>query len=188
MADRGMSAAMNAAIQDQNVSPVLLFDGEFTSGAVHFWTGIGVLDWTGTLYTGLGEFLSVSDFEETNEIKSGGITVSLAGVTSGKIALALGEMRRYLPGTIWLGLLDDAGLLIDDPWPLFRGRLNTCSIDDGEETAVINVSYDHENVSLENPVVTRYTDEEQRRLFPGDTGLSRIVSLQNKVLRWGATK
>lgn len=184
--DRGLTPEMDEAIQARVVRPVILYDGTFNDGDVHLWSGVGTIEYSGTTYYGAGDLLQFGTMEETNQVKAAGITVSLAGVTSGAAATALSEVRRYLPGVVSLGLLDDDGIIIPDPWPMFRGLLDTCNLEDGEETATISVGYEHELIDLERPVNTRYTDAEQRRLFPGDTGMRYLISLQNKVLRWGA--
>lgn len=184
--DRGMSAEMNAAIQERVIRPVILFDGTFNGGDIHLWTGIGDLTYSAIVYTGAGNLLSISAMEETNEVKASGITVTLAGVKSGSVALALDEVRRYLPCTLSLALIDDDGAVVPDPWPLFRGLMNQCTIEDGADTASITIGYEHELIDLERPVNTRYTDLEQRRLFPGDTGMRYLIGLQNKTLRWGS--
>jgi hypothetical protein len=85
-----------------------------------------------------------------------------------------------------LALIDDDGVVVPDPWPLFRGLMNSCTIEDGADTAAVTVGYEHELIDLERPVNTRYTDAEQQRLFPGDTGMRYLIRLQNKILRWGS--
>lgn len=186
MSDRGLTPEMAAAIVARVIRPVMLFDGTFISGDVHLWTGIGEIDYLGTTYYGAGNLIGVSAMEETNEVKANGITITLAGVKSGSVALALAEVRRYLPGTVSLGLIDDDGQVVPDPWPMFRGLMNSCNLEDGADTASISIGYEHELIDLERPVNVRYTDAEQRRLFPGDTGMRYLISLQNKVLRWGS--
>lgn len=186
MSDRGMSGAVNAAIQEPLVRPILLFDGAFKTGSLRLWTGIGPLDWAGDTYTGAGDLLSIGASEETDEVKAAGLEVRLAGVKPGSIAHALAEVERNRRGAIYFGLLDELGAIIPDPWPWFRGLLDSCAIDDGEETATIVLSYEHELIDLERPRDSRWTHEEQQRLFPNDTGLRYIKELQDKVLRWGS--
>lgn len=184
--DRGLTPEMVAAIQERVVRPILLFDGTFNDGDVHLWTGLGQIEYGATTYDGAGDLIGVGPMEETNQVKATGITVTLSGVKSSAVAMALAQVRRYLPATISFALLGEDGLVIPDPWPMFRGLMNSCEMEDGAETAVLSIGYEHELIDLERPVNTRYTDVEQRRLFPGDTGLRHVISLQNKILRWGS--
>jgi hypothetical protein len=207
---RDLTAAMAAAIGASTVRPILLFEGEFSGGTINIWTGIGTLSWDSKTWSGIGSLLGVSRVEETDEIKAAGIVITLGGVRSADIALALAEMRRNRPGRLWLGLLSEAmaigdpetdmaigdpatglmiGLeedtLIADPKIIFRGRLDVCVIEDGADTARISISYENELIDLERPRTVRFTDEEQRRLYPGDDSLQYVASLQDTELRWG---
>lgn len=184
--DRGLTPEMEAAIVARIVRPALLFDGTFSDGDVHLWTGIGPIDYDGTPYVGAGNLIGLGTMEETNEVKASGIVITLSGVKTSAAALALAQVRRYQPGIVSLALVGDDGQVVPDPWPLFRGMVNSCDLQDGAETATLEIGYEHELIDLERPVNTRYTDAEQRRLFPGDTGMRYLISLQNKVLRWGS--
>ena len=123
-------------------------------------------------------------------MKANGITLSRRGVKPSDAALALSQVSRSRnkPGALWLALLTEEEEIIPDPWPLFRGRLDAGVVEDGSETAILSINYEHEMATLERPVETRYTHEEQTRRVPGDLGLEYIASLQNKPLRWGSTK
>ena len=40
-------------------------------------------------------------------------------------------------------------------------------------------------IDLEKPNESRYTSEEQKRLFSGDLGLDFVTDLQDKDINWG---
>ena len=182
---RDLTAEMSAAIVETVVRPVLLVEGEFAGGTLNIWTGAGDLSWDSKTWSGVGDLLGITEVEETDEIKAGGVTFTLSSVTTAKIILALDEMQRGLPGRVWLALLDAAGAVVADPKILFRGRLDTCVVSDGGETSTISLTYEHELIDLERPREVRYTDQEQKRRFAGDRGLENITALQDAQVPWG---
>lgn len=84
-----------------------------------------------------------------------------------------------------VGAETSEGQMIPDPIVWFRGQMDVCIIADDVNSPTIRVSYENELITLETPREVRYTDEEQKRLYPGDLGLEDIAGLQDKVLPWG---
>jgi hypothetical protein len=213
---RNLSAAVLAAMQEGGVRLRLLYEGYFKNGVARYWTGRGPVEWDEKTFTGFGDLMGVSNAEETTDIKANGVTVSIAGVTDQSIALSLNEGQRGKPGQVWLAFMypndgsgaemisDDDGedvlgrgsdiigqpypanRIILDPVTVFRGRLDGVDIPDSVEAASISATYVHELQTLERPKTVRYTDQEQKRLYPDDKGLEFIVDLQDAVIPWGA--
>lgn len=183
---RSMTTTMQAAIQKAVVRPAILYQGQFKDGTLNLWSGIGQLRWNNLVWEGAGKLLTISPVEETDQQQASGIVVSLTAVPSSHIALSLASVQRNLPGQIWLALIDESDNVIEKPQTIFRGRLDSVTIDDGPDEAVMKASYENEMITLEHAREVRYTDQEQQRLFPGDKGLEFIASLQDKTLRWGS--
>lgn len=183
---RNLTTAMKTAIAATTVRPVLLLEQQFRTGTANMWTGIGPLSWASKTWLGVGDLLSVSDLEESNEISAKGMTLSLKGVQSSDITRALTEMQRNLPGKVWLGLMDDVGALVLSPKIVFSGKLDTCMVEDGADTCTISVALESDLIDLERPREVRITDQEQQKRFPGDRGLENIAALQDANIPWGA--
>jgi len=182
---RDLTVGMASALTDAVVRPAVFVEGEFTGGTLNLWTGIGDLVWDGKTWTGVGTLLGVSEVEETDEIKAGGVTFTLSAVKTSQIALALSEVRRGQTGRAWLALLTEAGQVIADPKILFRGTLDTCVVQDEGETSTIALTYEHALIDLERPREARYTSQEQRRRYPDDPSLDAISALQDAQIPWG---
>ena len=87
---------------------------------------------------------------------------------------------------IRLALLDSSNAVISTPKIVFRGRLDGAEIDDSNvESPVINLAYENELVDLERPREWRWTDEHQKKLYPGDRGLEHIAALQDAQVPFG---
>jgi hypothetical protein len=162
----------------------LLFKGNFISGTVRAWSGIGDLSWDSQTWTGTGTLLTISSVEEKDEISANGITVSLAGIPSSMISLALSDCKQGAAGYVYLGFLDGSSV-VSDPILLFEGKLDIPAISENPETSTISISYESRLIDLERPRENRYTDEDQQRLFVGDLGLQFVPSLQDLTLTWG---
>lgn len=182
---RNLTAGFQSAIDSSQVRPFYLFEGVFVSGTVRAWNGIGDLSWNSQTWGGLGSFLTFSNIEETSEVRAAGITVTLNGMSSSNISLALQDVRQGYSGKIYLGLFDASNTIIADPYLAFNGRLDSVSIDEGPDTSVISINYESRLIDLQKAREIRYTDQEQQRLFPGDLGLEFVPSMQDMVLNWG---
>lgn len=182
---RAMTPAAEAALTAPDLRPVMLFEGEFPSGTIRLWTGLGAVSWNGQTWTGAGNLIGVSEVEEGTDIVARGLTVTLAGVPPEFVALAITDARQGLPGRVWIGLLDTAGAIIADAVNVFAGRLDVPSIADGAETLTISVSYESRLIDLNTPREWRYTKESQRALYPDDAGLDYVAGLQDKRITWG---
>lgn len=180
---RNLTSAMASAILG-DVAPILLFEGEFASGAVRFWTGSGQIEWNGQTWTGAGQLIGISDIEENTEVVATGITVSLAGVDPALVSAVIGEARQNAPGRIWVGLLDASGAIIGDPYLAFRGRLDVPAITDAVDTCTITISYENILGDLLRPREVRYTSEAQRAIYPDDPGFDFVTSIQDTELTW----
>lgn len=183
---RALSSAMQTAIAASPVRPVLLIEQTFRTGTVYLWTGIGSLSWNSQTWLGMGDLISVSELEENADISAKGVTIGLKGVKSADINTALSEMARNKPGKIRLALVNAAGAIISTPKIMFRGKLDTCIVEDGPETCTISIALESELIDLERPREARYTDVEQQKRYPGDRGLENIAALQDASVPWGA--
>ena len=163
-------------------SPVIFVEAEFASGTIRLWSGLREVTWNGAPWTPVGGLLTVSPIEETTELRSTGVTVSLSGITQANLSLALGEARPGKPVTLWLGLLSPEGEVIADPCIAYRGRMDVPEIEEGADTATVSVAVAHRMVDLERPRERRYTPEDQAIDYPDDRGFDYVASLQELVL------
>ena len=184
---REATEAMRAVVAGQSISPILLLEAEFASGVVNLWTGFGPLSWDGKTWQGGGNLLEVSQVQETTTTRAAGVSVSLSGIPSEMIALALGEHYQGRPARVWFGVLNESGALMADPMLVFSGRMDVMNIDEGGETSTIGVTVENRLIDLNRPREIRYTHEAQQALYPGDKGFEFVSALQDKEVQWGTT-
>lgn len=186
---RDLNSPMTTAVDEQLVKPAILFQAEFSDGTVRMWTGVGDLSWDSQTWTGAGNFIQLGKIEETTDIKARGVSITLSGIPSSLISTALQSeyQGRFL--TIWLMLFDkDTDAIVSDPVILFKGRMDTMEIDEGEETATIFLSAESRLIDFERKRNRRYTNEDQKIDYPNDKGLEFVAAIQDKPIVWKAPK
>ena len=193
----------------------LKFDGTHTDpdtglqvpNVIRLWTGVGTLTLDdGTEWVGAGTLLSISDVEETAEMAVKGATVSLSGIPSEVISLALSEPYQGRVCNIYFGTFTQEGALLKQSGDyillqdgsqilvdigekgfneIFSGYMDQMNIDESAETSTISVTVENRLVDLERARVARYTSNYQKSIYPDDRGLEFVESLQDKQIAWG---
>lgn len=186
---RSLTAAVEAEVVKSRIKPFWLVYLGFDSGAVRLFSGIGTISWNGNTYTGAGTLGRISPIEETSDVRSNGVQLSLSGISSSLISTALGEEYQGRTCTIWLGFLDSSDALIADPVQMFSGKLDVMSIVDSGDTCDITVTAENRLVDLERPSEVRYyADADQKRYSTGDRGCEFVETLQTKDIVWGRVR
>lgn len=181
----------------------LLFDGDNT---IRMWTGQGTLVLEdGTEWIGLGNLLDISAIEETAEMAVKGATISLSGVPTDLLSLALSEPYQGRVCNIYFGtfstgkvlqesgsfiLLQDGSKIVLEATKtgfnqLFSGYMDQMNISDGGETSTIELMVENRLIDLERARVARFTSGYQKSIYPNDLGLDFIEDLQDKDIVWG---
>tara|TARA_B100000497_G_scaffold127885_1_gene171574 strand:+ start:2493 stop:3161 length:669 start_codon:yes stop_codon:yes gene_type:complete len=192
----------------------LLFDGTHTDpdtglqvpNTLRIWTGVGNLVLDGVVWIGAGTLLSISSIEETAEMAVKGATVSLSGIPSEVISLALSEPYQGRVCNIYFGTISESGALLKQSGDyillqdgsqilvdtgtkglneIFSGYMDQMNIEESADTSTIEVTVENRLVDLERARVARYTSGYQKSIYPDDLGLDFIEDLQDKQVAWG---
>lgn len=179
-----LDSSLIAALDDDVIYPAFLFEGEFADGWVRCWTGLGDRSYDGNTYTGIGWLIGMSSMEETTDIKAAGITVSLNGVPSEVVSIALQSLRQNKAGRVYVALDQADGTNIGT-FKYFEGRLDVGQIDERAETATVLLNYESRLIDLERASQRRYTNEDQQQEYPGDRGMEYAAGLADVSIVWG---
>lgn len=204
---RDLSQATIDNINEDVVNPFfaveLKFDGD---NVLRMWTGVGTLVLPdGTQWFGTGNLLGVSAVEETAEMAVKGATLTLSGVPSEVLSLALSEPYQGRVCNLYFGTLskgaivqeDGAYILMQDGSKIlvetgetgfnviFSGYMDQMNIEDSADTCTIELKVENKLIDLERARVARYTSGYQKSVYPNDKGLNFVESLQDKKVSWG---
>lgn len=182
---RNLTSGVATALAAPIVRPVIFYEGQFATGTLRLWSGLGDFTWNGQTWTGAGQLIGIAPVEEVSDVRAVGFGVSLSAEASAILSLNLGAARQGLPGKVWLGVFDAAGALIADPYLTFSGRFDVPDIVYQGEQSTIQARYESRLIDLDRPRLRRYTDEDQRLDFPTDPGFEFVTLLQDKPVIWG---
>ena len=186
---RDITSDFNTAIKDTTVQPIFAIELEFSDGTLRFWSGYGDITMTAggssKTFTGTGDLLTISPIGESSTLQMQGITVALTGIKSSLVSTALTAQYTNRNGTLYMGLYNSSGAVIDDVYTLFKGKMDVLNINEGAETSTITLKIESRLVSFELPLNRMYTLEDQQVDYSTDLGFEFISNLQDKEIIWG---
>ena len=163
----------------------ITFNGESIDvGPLRLWSGMHdkTINVQGSdqTFTGSGGLLSIGGLEETGDLSAKSVTLTLSGVPSTIISLALQEPYQRRACRIYFGVES-----VSDVVEIFTGKMNTMRILDSEETATIEMTVESKLVELERSSNLRYTDLNHKSRKPNDAFFEYVQSIQDVKVAWG---
>jgi hypothetical protein len=189
-----MGTAMAAAIAGKFLYPMLLVDLTINSQVLHIWSGVGIFNWNGNGYVGVGDLGQVTAPQEGVEVQAGGASLQLSAVNPADLADALSDLQLGAPAAIWLGVLNTQTLqLVDQPIVLFAGIVDAPSVQLGAEQGaggepakgVITVPVESRLTLLGAGQQRKYARADQALKYPDDLAFDWVSLLNYTALRWG---
>ena len=174
---RDISETLNDKFLGKDVDLFVAVELMFDSGALRIWSGIGDKSIGGQTYTGTGSLLAVGGIEESEDLSSPGANISLNGVDSSLVSLAIQEPYQNRDCRILLGSGNDF-------FEVFSGFMDVMTIEDSGDTCTISLTVESRLIILDRKIPLRYTQETQESRYPGDTFFSAVASLQDKKVNW----
>ena len=109
---RDLSATTLESIEGDVVYPFFAVELNFDSETLRMWTGQGTLVLEdGTQWIGTGQLLDIYAIEETAEMAVRGATITLSGIPSEILSLALSEPYQGRVCNIYFGTFSKGSLL-----------------------------------------------------------------------------
>ena len=180
---RDITTPVSNALDEAAISPFFAVDIDFDTAPLYVWTGYGDLTIGSKTYLGAGQLLNISSVSETTEMEAKGATLTMSGIPSSSLSLALQEPYQGRECRIYFGVTSDPSDYVE----VFAGELDQMNIEEQADSATISVTAENVLIRLERPVVRRFTNEDQKSRFPNDRGLEYVASLQDKEIFWGRT-
>lgn len=142
---------------------------QFDLPVVQRWALCGIpLVWGGYTWEPLD--IVVSEIKDDAN-QASGLRFTLPGVTDAQLAMAMSGDVEGSAVTVRLAWVDPADGSVADAVQVWAGELDVAGWQDGPE-AVVHYTAEHRAGVAMRPRVSRYTDDEQGRLAPGDTSLN----------------
>ena len=104
--NRSITALYRAFARGDSLHPMILLSATFDSGFLRLWNGYGDLTFDGNVYTGAGDLLGITPVSETEEIRANGVNISLSGIPTETVSIALNEPCQGRPIDIKMGFIN----------------------------------------------------------------------------------
>jgi len=141
------------------------------------------LQWAGHTWQPVG--LRIEPVSHTAGAEIDNMAFTLPGVTPDQLALALVEQVEGQAVRIYDALVDPDTGEVGDAVLAWAGTLNVPGLEDGRE-AVVSWTAEHRAIQALRPKPSRYTNDEQQRLHPGDTCLNFDPATDAAPVPWPA--
>ena len=181
----GIDSSIQSYLEADHQVLFLAVKAEFDTETIRVWSGDYDLTIDSADYTGVGTLLSISNIEDTLELKSSGLTVALAGMDATVLNLALTENYQNRFITVFLGYLSGGTDTVVGTMTLFKGRMQSMTVNDDPNGSTITIDAENRLIDLDRPSNLRYTKESQKFIDSTDTCFNRVASLQDKEIIWG---
>jgi hypothetical protein len=166
------------------IYPAVAVDLEFSSGNVRLWSGNFTQSYGGNSFLGIGSLGGMNTIKEAS-MTADGLEMSISGIPSEYVFLALDEAYRGKTAIVYLWLFD-SNIVMKQSIITFKGMLDTMTIEDSGTTATIKIRCENRLIEMQKPRNIRYTNEDQLSLYPDDVGLSYVASVALKEISWGS--
>jgi hypothetical protein len=180
---RNMTPQMQAAISARMVQPAILASLTFNQGTMNVWTGIGDIVANGVTYSGIGSLGSIGTISEMTTVEAAGTSVTLNGCDPTIYADAISDIKTGQPASIWLACLN--GTTVLGTILIFKGLIDIPTVSEGADDISISLALESKLTNLQRANRRLWTDTEQRRKYPTDSGFQYVNALVDCVNNWG---
>jgi hypothetical protein len=181
---RWVSGANATAAGIRALGMVQLADLHFDTGTLYVHDGFGTLVANGNTYSGLGNYGGIDAVGEDLSNIANPLTLTLSGVDAAYVSDVMTENVQGRMVTLYVGLFDvNAGSWYANPEISWEGRMDFPHIDIAQNQATIKVTCEHR--LMREPLISRYTDQEQQIAHPNDNFFNLMWQIQLATASWG---
>lgn len=139
-------------------------------------------------YTATGNLGKISQIKEATGIKASGVDITLSGIKSEVVALAL--TKKYINRKVYIyqAVVDEAWNFDSTKCKLaFLGSIDNIAGSSGNSPS-FTIAVKSRLADWERSRNLKYTDADQQKLYPGDKGMEYIPQLAQKKIVWPKAK
>ncbi len=184
-----ISAANQAALEAEHSSRIYFIHLDLAVDPFYACTGVRTYNWSSQDWLGIGEIQGISDIAEAADAAARPVTITATGVDSYFTEPVLSRTNyKGRAAVIYRGLLDANLDLVDDPFAIWRGRMDVGSVIRAEEANVAQMVCEPLAARLLRPNVSRYSDQDHQLRHSGDKFFEYLPQLEKKDVTWGGER
>ena len=184
---RNLTSAVKTELATNDIRPVHLI-------TIGFSTPVNITDCSFPLtssisgssvtYSASDFILGISNHTEETDITKSSVSISLSGADQTFISVVLNENVVNDSVDIFRGFLDDSNSLIADPFLLYRGKIDSFDISEGDNQSVVGLQIVSNWADFEKKNGRKTNNTSQQRFFSGDVGMD-FSSQTVQDIKWG---
>ena len=182
---RTLPATMATGVEAVSIDVFFAIELFFDTTTLRFWSGLGEATIQGETYVGSGNMIQISSVDESMDISAKGATLTLSGLPSNLLSLALSEPyqgRKCKQAENGDFLQTESGayfdLTVGEPeavmTEIFTGFMDQMNIEEAADTSTIALYVESRLIDLQKARERRYTSESQKSRFPNDRGFEFV--------------
>lgn len=194
---RNISASLLSALTGATIEPFyaveFMFDtrtvtdingNDFDVAPLRLWTGIGnrtiEVQGSNQVFVGTGALLSIGGLSEVNDLSAKSLSITLTGLNSDILSIALQEPYQRREFRLYFGEKNSSDVI-----QIFSGKMDKMTISDDENASTIQMQVESNLVELERSSGWRYTQENHKSRYEGDSFFSFVQTIQDQQVAWG---
>ena len=180
---RGLTTAVNNELATDKLNPVTLVYLNVSTG-LRFTDHYKDLTYDSNTYTASSLFLNASAVSESSEVEITNIQLRFSGADQTVISLFLNNNYMSKDVEVYKGFLNDSQSLIADPVTLFKGKIESFSVDEEIDNSTVTITATSHWSDFERVQGRKTNTNSQQIYFDADVGFD-YASQAIAELRWG---
>ena len=182
-------------LRSGRIAEAVLVHMEFSVTPKRWWTGFGDLQVAGQTWQGLGDLISISEISTAYQVSAEQVTFEVAA-TPEMLTMALNAKARVRdrPVTVYLQLFATEDITVGEiggeaiiggqpvgsPMALYSGTMHRMPWGaEGPGKRTIQIECEGNFFRRNQPPRGRWTDADQKAIYPGDRGFERLALYAN---------
>ena len=184
---RSLTSAVKTELATNDIRPVHLI-------TLGFGTPVNITDCSFSLtssvsgssvtYNASDFILGISNHTEETDITKSSVSLVLSGADQTFISTVLGENVVNDSVDIFRGFLNDSNALISDPFLLYRGKIDSFDISEGDKESTVGLRIVSNWADFEKKNGRKTNNTSQQRFFSADVGMD-FASQTVQDIKWG---
>lgn len=181
---RDLSTTIKNALAASYVEVCYLVSLDFIDQTIDVTTWRGDVAYNDKLYGANGYLTDVNSIQHQADTKAAGVTLTFSGAPTALIETFLSTPYHSTRCEILTCLIADE-VVLNYPFTMFQGFLDTCQFEDDGKQAVIKANFEPKTRNLNKTLGFRYSPESQKALYPTDMGFEFVAALADFKGWWG---
>jgi hypothetical protein len=181
---RGLSTPFEAALDAEILAPVVTASLDFQNDPLFAWSGLGELTVGFNTYIGLEGAFALEPFRDTSDTRISSLKCQLGYVQNGDLPNLETDSWEGRTATFSVVMLDPDDMSIIDSIEIFRGQMDTLSVEVKERDSVLTLTVVNEMTKLKQAWGATYSVADSLAgPFPDDTSMRFLPNIQGKKIQ-----